>query len=66
MYGWMDITKELTANSHVSEKQPACDEALFGRARWFLHDVQIWWVESEGGGWHSVSHQVHPQQLDGD
>ncbi|RUS82907.1 hypothetical protein EGW08_009330, partial [Elysia chlorotica] len=54
------------SNSHVSEEEPASDEALLGRTWGFLHDVQIWGVEAQGSGRHTVSDQVHPQQLDRD
>lgn len=56
----------LTTNSHVSEEQPARDQGLLGGAWGLAHDVQIRGVEAQGGGGQTVSHQVDPQQLDGD
>ena len=55
-----------TSDSHISEEQPAGDEGLFGGAGSFAHDVQVGGVEAQGSGGQTVSHQVHPQQLDWD
>lgn len=55
-----------TSDGHVSEEEPAGDEGLFGRAGGFAHDVQVGRVEAQRGGGQTVSHQVDPQQLDGD
>lgn len=56
----------LTTNGHVSEKQPARDQGLLGGTWGFAHDVQIRGVEAQSSGGQTVSHQVDPQQLDGD
>jgi len=56
----------LTANDHVSEEQPSGDEGLLGGTGKPAHDVQVGGVEAQGGGGQTVSHQVDPQQLDGD
>lgn len=32
----------------------------------FVHDIQIRWVEGESGGWKSVGDQVDPEKLDWD
>lgn len=56
----------LTTNSHVSKEQPARDKGLFGGTWGLAHDVQIRGVEAQSGGRETISHQVDPQQLDGD
>ena len=56
---------QLTSNGHVTEEEPSGDESLLGVAWWFLHDVQVRWVEAEGSGGEAVSHEVHPEQLYG-
>lgn len=56
----------LTANGQVSEKEPSRDEGLLGAAGGLVHDVQVRGVEAQSGGGQTVSHQIHPQQLDGD
>ena len=56
----------LTTNSHVSEEQPARDQGLLGGTWGLAHDVQVRGVEAQGGGRQTISHQVDPQQLDGD
>lgn len=53
----------LTADGHVSEEEPASYEALLGAAGLLLHDVQVRWVEAEGGGRQAICNQVDPQQL---
>ncbi len=58
--------KQHTSNGQVSEEEPARDEGLFGGAGSLAHDVQIRGVESQSGGWQTVSHQVHPQKLNWD
>lgn len=55
-----------TTNSHVSEEEPPGDEGLVGAAWGLVHDVQVWWVEAEGGGGQTVSDEVDPQKLYGD
>lgn len=63
---WMDdYTAQCfcTSDRQVSEEEPARDERLFGVAWRFVHDVQVWRVEAQGGGRKSISHQVDPQQL---
>lgn len=55
-----------TTNGHVSEEQPAGDQGLLGRAGRLAHDVKIRGVEAQGSGGQTISHQVHPQQLDWD
>lgn len=56
----------LTTNGHVSEEQPAGDQGLLGGTWGLAHDVQVRWVEAQSGGRQTISHQVDPQQLDGD
>lgn len=56
----------LTTNGHVSEEQPARDQGLLGGTWGLAHDIQIRGVEAQSGGRQTVSHQVDPQQLDGD
>jgi len=41
---------DVAADRHVAKEQPATDERFFGVARRFVHDVQIWWIESERRG----------------
>lgn len=53
----------LTSNGQVTEEEPSTDKRLLGVARQLVHDVQIRGVESQCGGWQSICHQVHPQQL---
>lgn len=57
------ISSALTANSQVSEEEPAGDEGFLGVAWGFTHDVQIGWVEAKGCSRETVCHQVNPQQL---
>lgn len=57
---------QLTSYGQVSEEEPARDQCLLGVAGWFFHDIQIWWVEPEGGGREAVCHQVDPEKLDRD
>lgn len=52
-----------TSNGQISEEEPARDEGLLWVAGGFVHDVQVWGVEAQGGGWQAVGHQVHPEQL---
>ncbi len=56
----------LTTNGHVSEEQPARDQGLLGGTWGLAHDVQIRGVEAQSSGGQTISHQVDPQQLDGD
>lgn len=56
----------LTTNGHVSEEQPARDQWLLGRTWGLSHDVKIRRIEAQSSGGQTVSHQVDPQQLDGD
>lgn len=58
--------KALTTNSHVSEEQPARDQRLLGGTWGLAHDVKIRGVEAQSSSRQTVSHQVDPQQLDGD
>lgn len=39
-----------TSNGQVSEEEPARDERLLGVTGRFVHDVQVWGVEAQGGG----------------
>lgn len=55
--------RSLTANSQVSEEEPAGNERFLGVARGFTHDVQIGRVEAKSCSWETVCHQVNPQQL---
>ena len=55
-----------TTNSHVSEEQPFGDQGLLGGTWGLAHDVQIGGVAAQRGGGQTVSHQVDPEQLDGD
>ena len=57
---------DITADSHVTEEEPAADEGLSRATRRLLHDVQIGWVEAEGGGGQAIRDQVNPEQLYGD
>jgi len=56
----------VSTDSHVTEEQPAGDQRLVAAPGGLVHDVEIRWVETEGGGGETVSHQVDPQKLDGD
>lgn len=53
----------LTANSQVSEEEPAGNERFLGVAWWFTHDVQIWRVEAKSCSRKTVCHQINPEQL---
>jgi len=57
---------DVATNSEVPEEQPSGDEGFVSSAGRLLHDVQVGGVETEGSGGQTVSHQVDPQQLDGD
>lgn len=57
------ITHALTANSQVSEEEPARNERFLGVAGGFTHDVQIGRVEAKSCSRETVCHQVNPQQL---
>merc|ERR1719483_896572 len=56
---------DVDTNHHVTEKQPLCDQSLFGGPWWFVHDVQVRGVEPEGGGGQAIGDQVDPQKLYG-
>jgi hypothetical protein len=62
----LSYSSTLTSNDHISEEQPAGDQGLLGGTWAAAHDVQVGGVEAQGGGRETVSHQVDPQQLDGD
>jgi len=57
---------DVTTNGAVSEEQPVGDESVVAGSWLLVHDIQIWWVEAESGGWKTVSDQVNPQELDWD
>ena len=57
---------DVSTNSHVTEEQPVADEGLFAATWWLVHDLEIWWVEAESGGWKTVSDKVDPEQLNWD
>ena len=56
---------DVGTDSHVTEEEPASDEAFRSAARWLVHDVQIGGIETQGCGRQTVSYQVDPQKLDG-
>ena len=51
----------FTSDSKISEEQPSTNKWFFSSTRYFLHDVDLWRIETKSGCWWSVSHQVHPQ-----
>lgn len=57
---------DVTTNGAVSEQQPVGDQSVVGASWFFVHDIQIRWVEGESGGWKSVGDQVDPEKLDWD
>lgn len=58
------IRKRLpTANGNVAEEEPGGDERLLGGARWFVHNVQIGWVEAKRGSGQAISDKVDPEEL---
>ena len=64
--GTNSSSADISTNDHVSEEEPGSDESLVSSPGRFVHDVEVGRVEAEGGGGKSVSHQVHPKQLDRD
>jgi hypothetical protein len=57
---------DVTTNSAVSEQQPVGDQNVVGASWFFVHDIQIRWVEGESGGWETIGDQVDPEELDWD
>ena len=55
----------ITTDGQVPEEQPAGDKRFVCFPWGFLHDVKIRRVETQSGGWETISDQVDPQQLDG-
>lgn len=50
----------------IPEEQPSRDQTLISLTGWFVHDVEIRWVETKGSSGQTVSDKVDPQQLYGD
>ena len=57
---------DVASDSAVSEQEPVGDKSITRRSWWFVHDIEIWWIEGEGGGWKTVGVQVDPEKLDWD
>lgn len=57
---------DVGTDGHVTEEEPASDQALRGATWRLVHDVQVGGVEAEGSGGQTVSNQVDPEELHGD
>ena len=55
----------VEADDDVAEEHEGRDESLVARSRRLGHDVGLGRVEAQRGGWRSVGHQIHPEQLHG-
>lgn len=40
---------------HLPEEQPSRNKTFISFTWWFVHDVQIWWIETQSGGWKTIS-----------
>lgn len=40
---------------NLPEEQPAGDQTFISLTWWFLHDIEIWWVEAKSSSWQTVS-----------
>jgi len=59
-------SSDVSSDGHITEKQPRADEGLSGVTWWLVHDLEIWGVESEGGGGQTICDEVDPEKLYGD
>lgn len=57
---------DVAADGAVSEQQPGADQVVAAASWWLVHDIEIWWVERERGGWKTVGDQVDPEKLNWD
>lgn len=50
-----DKILDFNLNIFLPEEQPSRDETFISFTWWLLHNVQIWWIETQGSGWQTVS-----------
>jgi hypothetical protein len=48
---------------HVPEQDPRTDQRIITSSRRFLHNIFIWWVESQSSCGRAVRNKIDPQKL---
>ena len=57
-------TAYISSDNAVSKQDPSANQIVILLSWRVLHDVYIWWIETKGSSWWSISDEVHPEQLD--
>jgi len=53
----------ISTNNNEPNKSPLANKRVIFAPGFFVHDLRVSRVEGQSSGWESISHQIHPQQL---